>query len=91
MAAATLVVSAASIFSLYNTAIEQHRLRLVETVKSQARLIESIAQFDILKNEDNNLEQARLSTIEKVAAAHEEFEGFGESGEFVQSFVRICK
>ncbi|MCP4979321.1 MAG: PAS domain S-box protein [Gammaproteobacteria bacterium] len=83
MAAATLVVSAASIFSLYNTAIEQHRLRLVETVKSQARLIESIAQFDILENEDNNLEQARLSTIEKVAAAHEEFEGFGESGEFV--------
>ena len=47
MAAATLLVSAISIVSLYHTAIEQHRLRLVELVKSQARLIESIAKFDI--------------------------------------------
>jgi hypothetical protein len=34
MAAATLLVSAISIVSLYNTGIEQHRLRLVDTVKS---------------------------------------------------------
>ena len=46
MAAATLVVSAISIVSLYSTGIEQHRLQLVETVKSQARLIEAIARFD---------------------------------------------
>jgi two-component system CheB/CheR fusion protein len=79
MALATMVVSAISIIGLYNTAIEQHRLRLVETVKSQARLIESIAQFDSL---DNDPDQALESTLEKVAAAHSEFEGFGNSGEF---------
>ncbi len=79
MATATLLVSAVSIIGLYNTAIEQHRLRLVETVKSQARLIESIAQFDSL---DNDPDQALESTLEKVAAAHSEFEGFGKSGEF---------
>ena len=79
MATATLLVSAISIIGLYDTAIEQHRLRLVETVKSQARLIESIAQFDSLGNDPD---QALESTLEKVATAHSEFEGFGKSGEF---------
>jgi len=83
MAVATLLVSAISIVSLYRTAIEQHRLRLVETVKSQARLIESIAQFDSLESDNDDPEVARASTLEKVAAAHTEFEGFGKSGEFV--------
>ena len=83
MATAALLVSVISIFSLYDTAIEQHRLRLVETIKSQARLIEAIAQFDSLHNEDNDPVVARRATLEKVAAAHAEFEGFGVSGEFV--------
>ncbi len=69
MACAALLVSAISIVSLYNTAIEQHRLRLVETVKGQARLIEAIAQFDSLETEDNNPALAGQSTLEKVAAA----------------------
>jgi len=83
MAAATLVVSAISIVSLYRTAIDQHRLRLVETVKSQARLIEAIAQFDSLNNVQDDPEHVHASTLEKVASAHSQFEGFGESGEFV--------
>jgi PAS domain S-box-containing protein len=82
MATAALLVSAISIFSLYHTATEQHRLRLVETVKSQARLIEAIAEFDDLASGDNDQEQVRNTTIAKVAAAHREFEGFGDSGEF---------
>ena len=83
MASAALLVSAISIVSLYNTAIEQHSLRLVETVKGQARLIEAIAMFDNLETNDNNPSLARQSTLEKVAAAYQEFEGFGTSGEFV--------
>jgi two-component system CheB/CheR fusion protein len=83
MATAALLVGAISIFSLYHTAIEQHRLRLVETVKSQARLIEAIAEFEDLDGEDNDPELVRETTLEKVAAAHRQFEGFGESGEFV--------
>jgi PAS domain S-box-containing protein len=82
MASAVLLVSAISILSLYNTAIEQHSLRLVETVKGQARLIEAIAHFDSLENDDNNPALAGQSTLEKVAAAHQEFEGFGSTGEF---------
>lgn len=82
MAAAALVVSAISIASLYKTGIEQHRLQLVETVKSQARLIEAIAQFDNMENADNDPARAREATLEKVAAAHSAFKGFGETGEF---------
>jgi PAS domain S-box-containing protein len=85
MASAALLVSAISIVSLYNTAIEQHRLRLVETVKGQARLIEAIAKFDSLENDGNDSALARQSTLEKVAAAYQEFEGFGTSGEFVMA------
>jgi PAS domain S-box-containing protein len=82
MAAATLVVSAISIISLYNTGIEQHRLRLVEIVNSQARLIESIAKFDSRYSDDDYPQGARAATLDQVAAAHRQFEGFGETGEF---------
>ena len=82
MAAATLIVSAVSIFSLYSAAIDQHRLRLVEIVKSQARLIESIAEFDNLNNAGEQAEVARAATLKQVADAHSQFEGIGNSGEF---------
>ena len=82
MAAATLLVSAVSIVSLYAVAIEQHRLRLVDTVKSQARLIEAIASFDDLHSRADQAEDARTATLQLVAAAHQQFEGFGETGEF---------
>jgi two-component system CheB/CheR fusion protein len=82
MASAALLISAISIFSLYHTAIEQHRLHLIDTVKSQARLIEAIAQFDNLDNANDPV-LARQLTLKKVATAHQNFAGFGSSGEFV--------
>jgi len=82
MAAATLMVSAISIVSLYRTAIDQHRLRLVEIVDSQARLIEAIAKFDSQYSDDDYPQGARAATLDQVAAAHREFKGFGETGEF---------
>ena len=82
MAAAAMIVSTVSIFSLYHTAIDQHRLRLVEIAKSQARLIESIARFDSEFSGDDHPEGAEAATLSQVAAAHSQFEGFGETGEF---------
>jgi PAS domain S-box-containing protein len=82
MAAAALVVSAISIISLYRAAIDQHRLRLIEIVNSQARLIESIAKFDNQYSEDDHPQGARAATLEQVSAAHRQFEGFGKTGEF---------
>ena len=83
MATAALLVSAVSIYSLYRTASEQHGLRLQDTVKSQARLIETIAQFDNLDVGENDPALARQATLETIADAHQNFSGLGESGEFV--------
>jgi PAS domain S-box-containing protein len=82
MATAALLVSALSIFSLYLTATEQYGLRLLEAVKSQARLIEAIAEFDILNNGNEDPELVRQAEREKLFVAYQEFEDFGESGEF---------
>ena len=82
MVAATILVSAASIISLYSAAIDQHRLRLVETVKSQARLIEAIARFDNRLSQADHPDGPLAATLQQVADAHREFEGFGKSGEF---------
>jgi len=82
MAAATLVVSAISIFSLYSTGMEQHRLRLVETVKSQARFFEAIANFDSQHSDDDHPQGARAATLDQVATAHRQLGGLGETGEF---------
>jgi len=83
MATAALLVSALSIFSLYQTATEQYELRIRETVEGQARLIEAIAEFENLNNDGGDPALALAATLQKVAAAHREFRGFGESGEFV--------
>ncbi len=83
MAASTLIVVAVSIFSLYTTAIEQHRLRLVEIVKSQARMIEAIANFDNQFSQDDHPQGAIAATLQQVKEAHSKFEGFGDTGEFV--------
>ena len=82
MALTSLVVGAISIFSLYTTAFDQHRLRLVETVKSQARLIESIASYQAFDNGsplDNNWQE---STLQQIRNSHSQFNGFGQTGEF---------
>ncbi len=83
MAAATLVVSALSIMSLYLTSIDQHRLHLAEMARSQVSLIGAIAQFDQPVSDLGGAGAGQVSTLEKLAYAHREFGGFGETGEFV--------
>jgi two-component system CheB/CheR fusion protein len=83
MATATLLVSAVSILSLYNTAIQQHRLSLIETVQSRARLIESSAQFDLRQLDQNVSADDRLALLEKISSTQREQAHFGKTGEFV--------
>ena len=82
MAITSLIVAAVSMISLYQTAIDQHRLRLTETVKSQARLIESIASFNAFKNGNAIPEDWQETTLQQIKRAHSQFQGFGSSGEF---------
>jgi len=67
---------------LYNVAFEEEKARLTETVKSQARLIESVAAFDqkySYKDVNGGAEQA---TLKQIRQAHENYQGFGKTGEF---------
>jgi len=82
LAVSILIVTTVSIAVLYDTAFTQHRLRLVETVQSQARLIESIARFDAELSDENHPGGWQPATLSKVIDAHRQFEGFGDSGEF---------
>ncbi len=82
MALTSLTVGAISIAILYDTAIDQHRLRLVETVKSQARLIEAIASFNASKNSSSKDDDWQEITLQQIKSAHSQFKGFGETGEY---------
>ncbi|MEE8576729.1 MAG: PAS domain S-box protein [candidate division Zixibacteria bacterium] len=82
---ATAVVGLA-LSLLYDTAFEQQRERLIDTVRSQASLIEAVAQYDqnaasamSTSNPDHDPFKATLSQLRK---AHDKYDGLGETGEF---------
>ena len=71
-------VATVTIFTLYGTALDQSRVRLIETVQSQARLIEAISAFD-KKSLTNYRGDA---VLEQLRQAHAAYVGFGVTGEF---------
>jgi hypothetical protein len=81
MANSSLIVAGIAIFMLYHAAFEEERVRLVETVQSQARLIEAVARFDAVYSKDypGGWEDATLS---QIIDAHDHYKGFSETGEF---------
>ena len=81
MATVALMVSGVSITLLYQTAFNEAETRLVETAQSQARLIEAVARFDAVRNQDYP-EGATEATLSQIRDAHEHYIGFGETGEF---------
>jgi len=83
MALTSLIVGAISIFSLYTTAFDQHRLQLVDTVKNQARMIESIASYQAFENGSLLSNDWQKPTLQQIKNAHNQFDGFGQTGEFV--------
>ena len=82
MAVTSLIVGAVSIATLYATAFDQHRLRLVETVRSQARFIEAVASYHAFKDGNQINNDWQQITLQQIKIAHSRFEGFGKSGEF---------
>ncbi|MDT8318234.1 MAG: PAS domain S-box protein [bacterium] len=75
-------VSVASLI-LYEAAFEVQEQRLLETVKGQARLIESINMHNarhesIYKHGEDPFE----NTLKEISEARSNFKGFGETGEF---------
>lgn len=68
---------------LYDTAFDQERRRLSEIVLSQARLIESVARFDQEFSGSDVKGGSHAATLSQITSAHDNFEGIGETGEFL--------
>ena len=85
---ATSIVSLSISWLLYEISFNEQRLRLVDSVKSRARLIEAVARYDKKGHKLYPHSDAHPSTgisertISQVIDAHENFHGFGETGEF---------
>lgn len=84
MSTIVVVVESITIGLLYRAAFEQERLRLVETAKSQARLIEAVARFDKFYSAGLPL-SARQAVLRQIRDAHARYQGFGATGEFTLS------
>jgi hypothetical protein len=84
MASVVLIVTVASFSMLFRTALAEERARLVETARSQARLIEAVARFDA-KYSNDFPQGARAATLSQIVDAHAHYQGFGKTGEFTLS------
>lgn len=86
MATASFVVAALVITMLYRTALKEERAKLMVTARSQARLIEAVARFDAVNSRDYP-RGSLAATMVKIREAHENFAGFGNTGEVVLSRI----
>ncbi len=85
--AISLAVATTTILTLYRTAIEQASVRLVETVQSQAALIEAIADFN-RGDPDAYPGSIEDVVLDQLRRAHEAYTGFGVTGEFTLATLR---
>ena len=83
LAAVAVSATGVSMWTLYRAAFAEERARLVELVQSQARLIEAVARFDAEFSQTDHPEGAAAATLGQVVEANKNYQGFGESGEFV--------
>ena len=81
MIVVTFIVQGVAIILLYQTAFNEERTRLKETVISQARLMEAVAMFDLQYSNDYP-EGSRKATLRQIIEAHRNYKGFGLTGEF---------
>ena len=81
---ATSIVTFSTLWILYNTSFEQQRYRLIDSVKSRARLIEAVARYDKEESKlhDRSSPISHERTLSQIVDAHKNFAGFGETGEF---------
>jgi len=84
MAISSMIIAGVAITVLYHTSFKEQQARLVETAQSQARLIEAIARFDKKYSKDYPAGPEK-ATLSQIIDAHEQYGGFGKTGEFTLS------
>ena len=80
---AVLLSLGATILVLYDAAFEGQKARLVNIAQSRAKIIESITRFDLQKNLTLGINtiESHQESIAQIREAHENFKGFGLTGE----------
>ncbi len=82
MSGVVISVTVFSIYFLYQTGFVQQRQRMIEIVKSQARLVEAIGRFDKRIDPAALPQGAYQATLSQIRDAQKNYPGFGETGEF---------
>lgn len=82
MATVALAGTGIASWELYESAFEVERSRLTELVRSQARLLEAVAEFDAANSRNDHVDGAAGATIQQMVNAHKEYKGFGATGTF---------
>jgi len=88
MVTVSVIVAGTSISMLYRTAFNEQEARLVETAQSQARLIEAVARFNAaheIIHPGAFPGGPTQATLSQIIDAHNNYTGFGETGEFTLS------
>ncbi len=81
MAVVAITTVGIAITFLYQTAFKEERARLTETVKSQARLIETVARFDAKSSTLDHPHGATEATISKIREAYTNYHGISHAVE----------
>lgn len=76
-----VIVTATTMWMLYQAVLQEQRDRLMVTAQSQARLIEAVARFDAIYSR-NYPGGSSEATMRQIIDAHENYRGFGKTGEF---------
>ncbi len=87
MSAVGLAIAGITMQTLYAAAIDEGRARLRETAQSHARIIEAIARYNQFAPHTPSTaasppQPVAKHTLATLRDAHEQFEGFGKTGEF---------
>lgn len=82
LVAVALAAAGVAISALYHTAVDVERERLVESARSQARWLESMARFETMYSLRDR-DEVEERTLAQFFAAHEGYEVFGRTSETV--------
>ena len=84
MIGVVLIVTGSALYIIYRTAIEEEGARLMETARSQARLMEAVARFNTAhqKKWHPHVGIPAEGTLGQIEDAHRNYRGFGKTGEF---------
>ncbi|MBF0303300.1 MAG: PAS domain S-box protein [Desulfamplus sp.] len=82
MTCSSIMIAGITTAILYHTSFEAQKARLVVSVKARARLMESIAQFN-MDNKKDYPEGAFEATLKQINEAYQRFDTFGKTGELL--------